>query len=411
MKARILVLITFVSVLFTSCKKNIMDANPKPEIKTAELNKQEVIDYVLSKRVKGDHELNSSIDTVLSLVNWSNYKIVSNTAGKKLTILEMSNIMEGKLLMLLYSENDKQGYQGVQLASVNKHPNSLVNEIDAIAAIYKAEKVMFSGSVSYFKITKEFRYELGYEDGKMKFSKILGSKPKPSTSGMAESGDCYDVYLITYWSDGSTSWNYIGTICAPSDDCDMQRTFKFASGTTSINFRCGPNSGSGGGSGGGDTNSDAEIVNMFFEYCQMESHPVTKLGSITGAGQTPISDIITWDVAKHSLGTWRIIATTQYSYTHERFFTVNTTWEDKYNMTTFNTTGSSFVGSNVFIETTWNQTSLISEILNNNTSGTYGRSKVSGTVRHRLRQPLPVSGGLLDYTFPVPSNELHFYPR
>ena len=80
-------------------------------------------------------------------------------------------------------------------------------------------------------------------------------------------------------------------------------------------------------------------------------------------------------------------------------------------MTTFNTVGSSFIGTNILIESTWNQTSSISEIHNNNTSGTYGRSKVSGEVTHRLRQPLPYSGGILGFTFQVPANELRFYPK
>ncbi len=422
MKARLIILIAVITI-FASCRKNLGTDNntsthelkvielekskitARQELKIPEAEKTKITAYINSKRSKTDVLGNSSIDTVLQGIRWEKFKIYDNNLGNKLTVFEL-NIAGKNILLLLYSQKDKASYADAQIAVIKQSSLASVDFLDIIGWIHNNEKTSFTGTLTYYKVTRQLLFEAGYEAGEKKFVKKFDKRANPSNS--TNSGArCTSFYLVTHWSDGSADYEYLYSVCdndGPGGGCEQTRSLSYSSATAFNASRCG-----GGGAG---VSEDEAIVQEFTNYVEFQIMPAANIfGSATAASGNTISDIITWHVAEASLGFWKIVASTRYSYIHDRFYTVNMTYEDMYNMSMFETTGSQFVGSNTFIESTWTQTGLLNEILNNNTSNTYGKSRVTGTIRHRLRLPLPISGGILDYTFPVPGNELRFYPR
>ncbi len=406
MKALLIILIAVITLL-ASCKKNSgTEKNTETqELKITEAEKASITGYINSKKVKKDVLGNSSIDTILQAIKWEKLKNYTSYSGNRLTVFEL-NIANSKMLLLLYSQKGKTGYADAQLAVVKQTNPVSTDFFDVIGHIFTDEKTSFTGTISYYKVTRQLLFEAGYEAGEKKYLKKFDKGINPSANTTI-SARCTSYYLVTHWSDGSTDWEYLYSVCdgdGPGGGCEQTRSLSYSSATAFNAARC------QGGSEG--ISEDEAMAQEFNNYIQMQpSHTGNSIGAVTNVSSNPISDIITWDVAEATLGFWKIVASTRYSYIHDRFFTVNMTYEHIYNMTVFETTGSQFVGSNTFIESTWAQTGVLNEVLNNNTSNTYGKSRVTGTIRHRLRQPLPISGGILDYTFPVQGNELRFYPR
>jgi hypothetical protein len=281
MKTKILTFIAFIFILISGCKKGITDANPKSELTAIEFNKQEVIDYVLSKRIKGDNELNSSIDTILNMANWGQYKIVEKESGERLTAVTINSFSNKKLILLLYSNKQKKGYRNVELASIKKAINSKTNELDALVSIFKNQVTLFSGEISYFKITKEFMYEVGYEEGMQKFARSL-TEDRSSNSGSQLIEQCYSVYLVTYYSNGTTTQEYMYSFCEnAAGDCHQMRLLDISTVSAANGMRCGPWSG-----GGGAGNQEYAI-----------ELPTTQLD---------------WEVAKAASGMWVVKSTEQF---------------------------------------------------------------------------------------------------
>jgi hypothetical protein len=142
--------------------------------------------------------------------------------------------------------------------------------------------------------------------------------------------------------------------------------------------------------------------------------PVTVDANTTTEGPNPISGVHIWTVASGSIANWQIKANTNYSYIHDKYFDINlNAFVHTYNLFNYQTVSSYYIGSNTFITSTWTQTSVLDQVLDNNTSNTHGTSVVHGTIRHVANIPLniPYCPRFLDQTFPINPNTLIFNPR
>jgi hypothetical protein len=172
--------------------------------------------------------------------------------------------------------------------------------------------------------------------------------------------------------------------------------------------------------GGGGEQCDPSLVSPqeeeFNSYKVMaNATPVTVDGATSNAGPNPITGTTIWTVAKGLVANWQIKANTQYSYYHYTIFNVPAnTVEQSYDLFNYQTVSSYYTGSNTFITSTWTQTSVQDQILNNKTAYTQGKSVVYGTIRHVTNIPLslPYCGPLaLDETNNIDPNTLTFSPR
>lgn len=173
-----------------------------------------------------------------------------------------------------------------------------------------------------------------------------------------------------------------------------------------------------GGGGSGSQQCDPTLVSPqeeeFNNYVQIApTAPLTITASTSTYGSSPISGIITWTVAKGAIAGWEIKANTEYSYYHDRVFS-NNAFIHEYDLFHYKTVSSYYVGTNIAITSTWTQTSLLDQVLENKTSNTHGRSEVHGTIQNKLNITLniPYCGPLnLTETKNVDPNILTYEPR
>lgn len=144
------------------------------------------------------------------------------------------------------------------------------------------------------------------------------------------------------------------------------------------------------------------------------SSQITEDAPTSTEGQSPISGTHIWTVAGGQIAGWQIKANTNYSYYHDKYYDVNlNAFVHTYNLINYQTVSSYYVGSNSYITSIWTQTSVLDEILDNNTSNARGKSTVHGTIRHYANIPLniPFCPKVLDVTTLINPNTLILNPR
>jgi hypothetical protein len=246
------------AVIFSTnaCKKQ--DAtNTIEQTAISEQEKLSITNYLNSRKTRTDEMGMSAIDTVLQQINWDRYYIANDKIGNKLTVFELKNSSLHGMCLLLYAGKNSGKYEDAQLAVVKNKENTGQSKAKVITNIYAGNTLHFTGGVEYYKITKEFIYAYGYKNGKSEYTKTY--EVKKGTSIAEET--CYNVYLITYWNDGSTTYDLLYSYCVA--DCpNMQAGGSIVIGTGNIEntARCSSSSNGGGGTGG--TNNTSECVNL-----------------------------------------------------------------------------------------------------------------------------------------------------
>jgi hypothetical protein len=201
-----------------------------------------------------------AIDTVLQQVNWEQYYIANDKTGNKLTVFELKNSSLHGMFLLLYTGKNSGKYEDAQLAVVKNTGNSGQSKAKVIADIYAGNNLNFTGGVEYYKITKEFLFARGYKNGQSEYTKAYDIKKGNSGNSIAEE-TCYNVYLITYWNDGSTTYDFLYSYCVSTcPDLRSGGSINISTGNIENTARCGASGNGGGGTGG--TNNNSECVNL-----------------------------------------------------------------------------------------------------------------------------------------------------
>jgi hypothetical protein len=112
---------------------------------------------------------------------------------------------------------------------------------------YKFDDTKFTGSLAYLTVADEFSHELNYENGVYRYYKSAGKK---QTGGLTET--CYEFGFYYYWSDGSVTWEPLGSFC---DNCEPVKTINGRTYKTNC----------GGGGGGGGPEEPALTREMWWE--------------------------------------------------------------------------------------------------------------------------------------------------
>jgi hypothetical protein len=243
----------------TACRKQ--DTTATAEQTTISKNEKLVItNYLNSRKTRTDELGIRAIDTVLQQVNWDRYFTAKDKAGNKLTVFELNTVSLNKVFLLLYKGENSDAYSDAQLAVVKDNNSPGLNKAELIANVYSDRKFDFTGSIEYYQITKEFVFTRGYKNGQSEYTKVHDMK-KGKPGGNAVEETCYNVYLVTYWNDGSTTYDFLYSYCV-SDCPDMRAggSINISTGNIENTARCGASS--GGGSGTGSTNNNSECVNL-----------------------------------------------------------------------------------------------------------------------------------------------------
>jgi hypothetical protein len=246
------------AVIFSTnaCKKQ--DAtNTIEQTAISEQEKLSITNYLNSRKTRTDDAGVGAIDTVLQQINWERYYVTKDKSGNKLTVFELKNYSLHGMSLLLYTGKNSGKYGDAQLAiAKNKEGVGKINP-KLIADIYAGNNPNFTGEVEYFKVTKEHLFTHGYKNGRKEYTRAYDTKKRNSIT----EENCYEVYLITYWNDGTTTADYLYSYCV-SDCPNTQPGGSIIIGTGIIENteRCG--SSSTGGNGTGGTNNNSECTNL-----------------------------------------------------------------------------------------------------------------------------------------------------
>lgn len=244
---------TILLILFSlqACKKqdkaiNVAEANFSSK------EKELISNYLGGKKEKTGDRGRTGIDSVLYQISWDQYYIAADDFGNKVTVFALKNSLVNNMFLLLFSGKNDGIYSGAQLAVLDKDIN-VFSKLEVLAKLYTNKEVFFTGSIEYFRITKEFLYKHGYENGIKEYTAIREYKKKSSDiENATEEETCYNVYLITYWSDGSTTYDFLYSYCVAPDCPDLRAggSVIISTGTIENTTECGGSGSNGGGPGG-----------------------------------------------------------------------------------------------------------------------------------------------------------------
>lgn len=397
----------FSILLLSSCQKELK----LDEIKTDPLLSNKVTEWLTQQKISNTTERINKIDLLGDNLELNKLWVEQGSNNDEILVipikegLNFENKKYNKKVsnyLLLFSDDKgkiKKSYIIQNRLEGSQHNTDIRS--GTISNIYNGKNIKDDCTIRYLNIYNKFLVETKYEGGKLKSSSVINEKNNYGKQNFESStaSNCLDWYWVTTYADGSQTWQYLGTTCDCTSGDPMNET-----------LICDDGSG-GGGSGGGGSSVDEQISNQFNSYAQQTSLTVSFSSPSTNYGPDPIADILTWTVVKGLIAGWHVDATTQYKYYHNRHFDINLNgFVHTYNLFDYRTLSTNYIGSNIAIESTWTQTGVLDQVLNNNTANTQGKSTVSGTLRHRLRQPLPISGSILDVTEAV-SGTVNFNPR
>jgi hypothetical protein len=161
-------------------------------------------------------------------------------------------------------------------------------------------------------------------------------------------------------------------------------------------------------------NEAERIRKEFDDYVKMSAQPSTFNSAPSNAGPDPKSGSYTWIVVEALFGSWHIEAKTEFAYYHTTITNVQMQRSEVFNIITYKTVATKFVGSNIVIKTTWAADPPDDKIFNNNSEDAEGIANVSGTVTH-VQNPVAVILGcppipILNVT-ETADNSNHFFPN
>ncbi len=132
-----------------------------------------------------------------------------------------------------------------------------------------------------------------------------------------------------------------------------------------------------------------QMMDDFAESIEENNSYSTSVSSADGID--PIMGVQSWTVGRHSFGQWSIVADTKYGYYHTEYFDVaQMRMIQNYNVFLYKTDKILFSGWNSLVTSVWATSSLIDQVLNNNTENAKGRTVVTGTISHTMYMKINV---------------------
>lgn len=244
-------MLSFISIisLLNSCKKEITiepHSNLMPN--KSVLDKVDLWLNAEKKKAKGDRLL--KIISVQSSLISQELRIESLYDNEELIIIPLDRNFQsannkGKnpenLLLLIEDKagNIRKGnivqFVPSATSSVRNLPANFFNDY------YNLRKLNISGSLTFLSVFDNIVNETKYEKGNLISHSTLSRKTPKNIENNISSLECYDVWWVTYYPDGTTTWEYMYSFCNGGE----QECFgSFNSSGTTYNVGC------GGGDGG-----------------------------------------------------------------------------------------------------------------------------------------------------------------
>jgi hypothetical protein len=258
-KIQLMVLAFFLSLAFISCKKTSVneETNSISQEQTSIqlwLTSQKVNNTTarvklidaLGKNLLFDRlwvEKNNELQFIIVPVN-ETYKF-SNNKGNKVSSYFVSVMRaDSKILYSVIIQN----------RPINEQNGTAIKKGD-IADIYSDKSVKEDCNVRFVTIYDYYLYEYNYKNNKLFSTLNLNKKPAANNSSGKQNNltnltGCIDWYLVTTYSNGTQTWEYVTTTC--SGDCGVSNP--------DLASICPPDDTGGGGGGGVDPDPGTGVV-------------------------------------------------------------------------------------------------------------------------------------------------------
>ncbi len=262
----IILLVLFCVVMaFFACKKEAGNAI----LEKAGTSKENMIAWLSAQKEPG--KSNVSIEEILRKAFWSEASsaIINNERQLLLVPLEAG----GDLVLMINSRN-AQVLLGFVAGTNPDGPMKNTSRAQLWADYFAEKKGSFSGSMRAASLQNEFLFEYHLLNGRQTSGKKLlpvelhnfnSGNITPVTTGAV----CTDFYLVTSWSDGSETYEYMFSSCRASEwGCGLLQAFP-GYGNVLVSYGgCNGGSGSVGGGGSKENNSSVkEIIDSLTNPC------------------------------------------------------------------------------------------------------------------------------------------------
>ncbi len=248
-------IILFSLLFIASCQK--MDSPYEGKSNTSDKEIVSKINAWLNdQKLLNTKERKVIIQSVQDNLVFSDLRFEEGKMGEKLIIVPISknflsqnNIDKNPINILVLTLN-KAG--DIILGNIVQYisTNSKIDDIpvNTLFKIYNSQPLYPDAQITFLNLTDEFLSDYNYVNGKINFFRIQKPKPGPKNNVNAR---CTYYFLVTWWDDGTSTWEFLYSVCdGPGGGGDCTKTY-FAKG---LAFRC------GGGGGDGDVTDCAGVV-------------------------------------------------------------------------------------------------------------------------------------------------------
>jgi len=214
------------------------------------------------------------IDSLISSSKWTESKgceIKNNQILVYLPISSSEKVSRGAIVFFDQKKNKVDSMFYSSIINIGGTKNSEFNAANILFRHYIDNSSHLTGLITFYSVSNELKHQFAYSGGKYLYQSTKRSSPKleysdvkvnslHSNSTASNSTQCYNVYWVTTFNDGSQTWDFMYSYCNDSDPCE----------TTKIDVITGipikTNCGGGGGAGAGGDGMTSELAEFQISY-------------------------------------------------------------------------------------------------------------------------------------------------
>jgi hypothetical protein len=256
-------IITFTVLVSVSCnRKDVTSFN------VADNSTKEMLLKYLSQQKTIDALANSFIDTLINKSDWNN--VIKTSISDKVQIIYLPLYYNSNYTGVIFHYNNfTQKIFNCNITEIPMNNSTIISHstarifnrpIDVIKGFYSYKMNGYSGYIRTYSLSNNFLWEFGFENGSKRYEKwISSSEDLHPSSGSSQiksnsigtstvkANACLDWYTVTWYDDGTSDWNFIGTTC----DGSCLESIGITQDSLRIKSNC---NSSGGGTGGTNLN-------------------------------------------------------------------------------------------------------------------------------------------------------------
>ncbi len=222
--SRLLLALSFVSLVFFGCRKEISDQYGSTKLTVSVLNSK-VNNWLDKQQAQAGVGRKEKIKQLQQSLDFEKLHIEALSADEQLIIVPVKNEyktvnnqdrpVSNTAVFILDKTGEVRKGNVMQYTSGIADGNNSFSD-NTITKIYNRQKIDYSGKFTLLSVFDRFEYELTYKNGNLLSTGYM----QPNATANGRTSSCIAWYLVTttFYSDGSqeTSETFLGTTCYES---------------------------------------------------------------------------------------------------------------------------------------------------------------------------------------------------